>query len=578
MDEEISTLIIILILLSVLVAPLIGGGTLDSLNYDNLESERDSTYNIHITSDEELKNYGLPGNGSEENPYLLVNRTIDGGGGNYSIYLENLELHFVIKDCKIYNSTNGIHIESSENITIEGSKIYDNDKGIYLGEGANNNTITNNNISNNNLGIHISESNHNLIYHNIFYQNDIRPQALAEGDNQWDDGESSGNYWSDYENRYPEANESEDIGVWDTAYEIFGEDNEDDYPLISPVGPPTDFVIQPRDEAAKLNWSEPAYSIMYDVETIRIYRKGPDENNLSIHENLTADQDGFMDDNLTNGEEYHYSIKAVNEKYESVKTEVNSVVPDGTPPEVIGFSPEGEDIPIDTDIMIEFSEEMDEESIEISVEDIDGEIIEIEEVERGPNIERTEFYFEPKENLSYDTTYYVSITGRDIAANELEEPHTWSFTTVSDTGIIRGRVVNEEGEPLEDVQIYFDEDYQTSTYPTGEFEIEVPSGNVTLEISKDGYEDTNIVYQINQSEEKEIEDIILKGQEGVMSRWFWPMALAGGGILLLGILALIISFYNWEEEEPLSDEEIYDVDYEDVDAEEFESWWEDEDS
>ncbi|MEF8832036.1 MAG: NosD domain-containing protein [Candidatus Thermoplasmatota archaeon] len=600
MEKKISTIITILILLFALGISQLGMKPSDSLSYESSSLESEEMSNISITNDTELEefaleeNYDLPGNGTEEHPFLLENYTIDGMGENHSIYLKNIEQHFVIRDCEIYNSSEtgikinkvsnftledsviknsstGINIESSENITIKGSKIYNNSKeGIYLKKGSNNNTIINNNISNNNeFGVRISESNHNLIYHNIFFGNEN--QASDQGDNHWDDGERGGNYWSDYEEEYSEANESINTGIWDTSYEI-GENNSDEFPLISPISPPTDVKIYPRDEGAELSWSEPAYSIRYDVEFIKIYR-GVEEGNLSIYENLTADEKGFKDDNLTNGNKYYYSLKATNQKYESVEVNVE-VVPEGTHPYIEDFSPVGDDIPVDTEIKVNFSERMDEDSIQISVEDSESEEVEVGFESRG-----IEFIFAPQENLSYDTTYSVTVNGSDIAKNWLERPITWSFTTVSDSGMIKGRVVDEEGEPLDNARIFVDEEPKTFTDLSGEFEIEVPSGNFTLKISREGYEDIEKKYHIKQGEEIVIkEDITLKEEEGVISRWFWPLALVGGGTFLLGIIALVIFFYQREEERPPPDEEIYDVDYEDVDEEEFESWWEDQDS
>ncbi|MFW5945536.1 MAG: NosD domain-containing protein [Candidatus Natronoplasma sp.] len=612
MEKKLSTVIMILILLSILGASPVGMGVSSSLTYENSEVESQVITNISIEGDEDLKDFasekGLNGTGSDDDPFLLENSTIDGMDENYSVLLEEIELHFVIKNCKIYNSSSagikidgvsnftlensvvkgvadgdGISIESSENIMIKDSSISENDKGIFLGEEANNNTITTNNISDNDRwGVHISNSNsnHNLIYHNIFYQNGTRPQARDEGENQWNQEERGGNYWSDYEERYPNANESTMTGIWDTSYEI-EVNNSDGNPLISPIGPPTNFRARTvRDEYIEITWNPPRYSIRHPVEEIILYRS-EERKNLSLSESVYRKMNSsvqlFRDENITEGEEYHYGLRASNGKYVSVMSEIDSAEPDTDRPEInrenqyprVG----AKEVPINATIEVEFDEEMDEDSISISVEDAEG-----EEVEGELYGEGTEFSFEITENLSYDTAYSVKVNGSDIAKNWMESPYTWSFTTVSDTGTIIGRIVNEEGEPLDNVQIYVDDDHQTSTYPSGEFQIEVPSGNVTLEVSSEGYEDKEIEIHINQSEEKEIEDIVLKEREGIISRWFWPLALAGGGILLLGIIALVISFYHWEEEEPPLDEDIYDEEYEDITAEEFESWWEDEDS
>ncbi len=650
MEKELSILIILLISLSVFCFPMLGIGLSGSPYIENSGSEGGLLGNVTIESDEGLEDFvedkELPGDGTEENPYVLYNYTIDGTGDNYSVYLENTELHFVIKNSKIYNSseacmkinnvsnftfensvvknsTYGVEIESSDNVTIKSSSIYDlnstglniesserldirgakiynitenglniessediiienssiseNERGIYLQNGANNNTITNNNISNNNWGIRILESNNNLIHHNIFFENNI--QAHDEGDNEWDDREVGGNYWSDYENRYEDANESENIGIWDTPYEI-EVNNSDNNPLISPVGPPINVKAQPvRAEYVNITWDSPLYSIRYPVEEIHLYR-GEEEDNLTFYERLNLTSQVFRDENVSEDKTYFYGLVASNEKYDSVMSEVQRAQPDTTSPEVQHYYlvddrlfEKDDEVPINATILLTFSEEMKKDSVSISIEDEDG-----EDIKGDLYGEETEFYFEPYENLSYETTYHISVNGSDKASNWLESPYTWSFTTISDTGMVGGRIINEEGEPLENVRIYFDEENQAFTDSSGKFQIEVPSGNVTLEISKDGYQDKEIEIQVNQSEEKEIGDIILREQEDIVTRWFWPMALAGGGILLLGLIAFIISFYNWEEEEIPPDEDIYDIDYEDVDQEEFESWWDDENS
>ncbi len=681
MKREYSLIMIILILLSVLGGSTQAMRSSDSLSYVNSNLESEEIENISIRSNDALLEFAdekdLSGDGSEEAPYVLANYTIDAMGENYSVHLKNIELHFVIKNCKIYNSsqsaikingvsnftlensivknsTHGIEIDSSENISIgesriyntisdgvsiissenisigesriyntisdgvriissenisivksriynttsdgvriissenmiiKSSNIYENNRGMYLEEGANN-TITNNNISNNERwGIRILESSSNLIYHNIFYQNGDKAQAHDNGDNQWYQDEKGGNHWSDYQDRYPNANESIDKGVWDTPYEVLPENgNRDRYPLISPVGPPMDVRTRAvRDEYVEVTWNSPRYSIRYPVEEILLYR-GKERENLSVYEVMNSTAQLFHDENVTEGETYYYGLIASNEKYASVMSGIQSAQPDTTRPEVqrhysVGneIFEEDEDVPLNATIEVVFSEEMDENSIRISVEDEEG-----KPVEGDLNGEGTEFYFEPTYNLSYETTYHVSVTGKDIAENWLKEGEdrwkNWTFTTVLDTGIIIGRVTDEEGEPLENVKIYFDEDHQTFTNASGGFQIKVPSGNITLELTKKGYVDEEREFQVNQSEEKEIENLILREQEDIISRWFWPMALAGGGILLLGMIALFMFFYHWEEEEPLLEEDIYDIDYEDVDEEEFESWWEDEDS
>jgi hypothetical protein len=44
-----------------------------------------------------------------------------------------------------------------------------------------------------------------------------------------------GNYWDDYEEKYPDAEEIDSTGIWDTPYSIYKEYNKDIYPLMEPL-------------------------------------------------------------------------------------------------------------------------------------------------------------------------------------------------------------------------------------------------------------------------------------------------------------------------------------------------------
>ena len=42
---------------------------------------------------------------------------------------------------------------------------------------------------------------------------------------------SCGNYWSDYGDKYPNAEEIDELGLWDTAY-VINSNNQDNYPIV----------------------------------------------------------------------------------------------------------------------------------------------------------------------------------------------------------------------------------------------------------------------------------------------------------------------------------------------------------
>jgi len=144
---------------------------------------------------------------------------------------------------RVANSSTGGHgitlSSNSFNNTILRNNIIRNGHGIWLSDSSNN-MIVNNTIANNKiLGIELSSSEDNTIYHNNFVGN--LKHVVVNRPNTWDDGyPSGGNYWSDFEERYPTV---EDVysgpnqdelgsdGFWDRPYEI-DENNEDNYPIV----------------------------------------------------------------------------------------------------------------------------------------------------------------------------------------------------------------------------------------------------------------------------------------------------------------------------------------------------------
>jgi len=122
--------------------------------------------------------------------------------------------------------------------TISGNSIKHNNYGIYLWDCSNHNSISENNITDNRYGIYLwSSSKSNTFCHNNLIDNIVQVRSTYGALNIWDDGyPSGGNYWSDYEERYPDAIELDGSGLWDTPYFI-DENNQDNYPLMEPWTP-----------------------------------------------------------------------------------------------------------------------------------------------------------------------------------------------------------------------------------------------------------------------------------------------------------------------------------------------------
>jgi parallel beta-helix repeat protein len=159
-----------------------------------------------------------------------------------------------------YNSNSAVHFDDSSNNTISDNYIAHSGKGFILNRGSNNSVTGNSIIYSKETAFHIGESTHNTItgnniawsrswaititgsvgynkiHHNDFVNNmgmTFQTYPGSKTRNSWDDG-NEGNFWSDYQRRYPMAEEVEGSNVMDIPLAM-NEINVDRYPLIKPV-------------------------------------------------------------------------------------------------------------------------------------------------------------------------------------------------------------------------------------------------------------------------------------------------------------------------------------------------------
>ena len=130
------------------------------------------------------------------------------------------------------NQYQGIYLYNSDGCSLIGNNVTSNKRtGIRI-DGGSYNELIGNNISSNYIGIQLANSQHNEIFHNHLTNNTHQVNIEGVLDNSWDnDYPSGGNYWSDYKNRYSNATELDDLGIWDTPY-VIDWNNQDNYPLI----------------------------------------------------------------------------------------------------------------------------------------------------------------------------------------------------------------------------------------------------------------------------------------------------------------------------------------------------------
>jgi nitrous oxidase accessory protein len=183
---------------------------------------------------------------------------------NFDSAISGNDYNITIKDNTIKNNTEGIGLSNSNHWYIYKNTLTDNEVGIKFSR-CNNSTIIQNNIEGNNIGIeleNIQETDENplgsgnIAYFNNFIDNSQQvlankeywlPQryntSIVNGTTTvtWDNG-TFGNYWNNYEERYPNATELDNSGIWNTPY-LLDENNQDNYSLMEPVIIPESFSL-----------------------------------------------------------------------------------------------------------------------------------------------------------------------------------------------------------------------------------------------------------------------------------------------------------------------------------------------
>jgi parallel beta-helix repeat protein len=156
----------------------------------------------------------------------------------------------------INNNENGIYSKGKEN-EISDNIIFENsDYGIYLLTNSNDNNIYANNLYENRITVRIKGSRNNDVFFNNLRdslekavyiccgatQNAVFNNSFINNKRDVDFTILSvnyfykngyGNYWDDYVEKYPNANQIN--GIWDIPYDIPETNTQDEFPLVNPI-------------------------------------------------------------------------------------------------------------------------------------------------------------------------------------------------------------------------------------------------------------------------------------------------------------------------------------------------------
>ena len=218
--------------------------------------------------------YSLTSNINESIAVNRSNMVLDGKGYTVSkatIYILGVS-NVTAKNLTITNSYQGISIADSSDIIITNNTIRETGASLPFSETwaisiqrGNSSQIIENNIIDNMIGVSFAETSDNLVVgnnitdcssiafglynssYNRIYHNNMVNNSLQFKDegiglypymvsmNTWDNGSiSGGNYWSDYELKYPDSSEINHSGIWNTSY-VIDQNNVDNYPLTRQV-------------------------------------------------------------------------------------------------------------------------------------------------------------------------------------------------------------------------------------------------------------------------------------------------------------------------------------------------------
>jgi parallel beta-helix repeat protein len=191
-------------------------------------------------------NWGISLLGPGVNYGKIIGNTLHGNGQptvGYGGILAFGSKNTTIANNTLFGNAVGLSVTFGGDLDVLGNNFTKNERGIVFGNDTGNMLIHRNTFSKNNIGLFVGfyqRSNaavmpDNFVYGNFFLDN-LQQANLTEIAHPIWDHEKIGNYWSDYQTKYPNASEISNSGVGNTPYTINAL-NVDHYPLIKQAIP-----------------------------------------------------------------------------------------------------------------------------------------------------------------------------------------------------------------------------------------------------------------------------------------------------------------------------------------------------
>ncbi|MFO7991058.1 MAG: NosD domain-containing protein [Thermoplasmata archaeon] len=302
----------------------------------------------------------------------------------------------------------------------------------------------------------------------------------------------------------------------------------------------------PDGQPPQLIIHTPKNGTFFNASLVQVKFSANDTNSGLDRVSLSLDQGGWMPlngtdnytfTNLTEGK-HTISLRAFDKAANNITKRIKIFI-DTTKPHVLSYGPTHDLAPRDTLIWVNFSEPM--STVELL---LDG-----EPTNDTYWTNDTSLIYGPS-NLTYGESYEVIVNGRDRADNPVTQLN-WTFK-VTDMGYIKGRILNDEDEPIQGVNVSLDTGQYDTTNSSGYFMIKARRGTYELKMSKTGYEDKKIKVIV---EPGETVDLGNKKITPASSQYDWMLIIFTFAVVSAGIAALTMFVIREREEEEVEFDE-----------------------
>ncbi|TFF89904.1 MAG: hypothetical protein EU548_05730 [Promethearchaeota archaeon] len=232
----------------------------------------------------------------------------------YGIYLFGCNDNDIISSETSDNYLSGIVLNfSSSNTLLKNNASNNHGNSFYLLNSHNNTLKGNVMLNNSDYGISIKTSINNLVYNNLISENGIYNAYSDLSLNSWN-VTSFGNFWGNYSERYPNANQTSNDLIWDTPYEIYGSPSIKDYfPLVNPP----DLLPPLWDDTIENQTIEFGISFNYDINASD--PSGIDQYDITTTANFTINKTQGLITNTSIISVDSYQVKlTVNDTFNNV--------------------------------------------------------------------------------------------------------------------------------------------------------------------------------------------------------------------------------------------------------------------